>query len=94
MEKRNIIIFILSIIGLLGMTLNAILLFKWNVTVPALFSSSLVVFAISWAYSSKQQFNEGKINKTMWRLILFMVLSAGTISIITGILQIIDAFSK
>ncbi|MBS4536936.1 hypothetical protein GOQ27_00590 [Clostridium sp. D2Q-11] len=59
--------------------------------IPGLTLISLATMIFSIVYDTKHQFDEGKIHKVNWKLILVAGLSSGSISLIAGILKIIDA---
>lgn len=67
---------------------TSIMYFITRVNIPGLTPFSLSVLMLSLVYSTKQQFDEGKVSKEHLRFIRCAGTLAGVANLIVGILQI------
>ncbi|MBS4535102.1 hypothetical protein GOQ29_05650 [Clostridium sp. D2Q-14] len=63
-----------------------------NIAGLTLLSLSIMIFSL--LYDTKKQFEEDKMHEKNWKLVLVAGLSIGGISLVAGILKIIDVLYK
>lgn len=88
------IIKIIGYIACIITILASVMFFVKGTKIPALEPFSVSIIMLSLVCSTKQQYNEGKVDKELWRSILVLGSVAGIVSIIGGILEIITAIEK
>ena len=88
---------IIRIIGLIAAIIaivTSILYMITDITIPGLMQLSIFVMMIGLLYSTKEQFDEGKVKKDIWQVTCILGSIGAITNLVIGILQIVNVISK
>lgn len=88
---------IIRIIGLIAAVIAMVTSITYMITdikIPGLMPLSISVMMIGLLYSTKNQFDEGKVKKDIWQVTCILGSLGAISNLVIGILQIVNVITK